>query len=106
MLRSILLETERLSPLVIGVMRRVTYDVTLKGAIDGGSPSIIPAGHDIWLYFSKANRDEMVFKNARSFVRNRFMKKVSLESVGLAFGDGANYCLGNDLVRQICLIVT
>ena len=105
MLRSILLETERLSPPVIGVMRRVAHDVTLKGAMDGGSPSIIPAGHDIWLYFSKANRDEMVFKNAGTFVWNRFMKEDSLESVGLAFGDGAKSCLGNELVRQICLIV-
>lgn len=105
MMKSILLETERLSPPVVGVMRRVAHDVILKGAMDGGSPSIIPAGHDIWLYFSKANRDEMVFKNAGTFVWDRFMNEDSLESVGLAFGDGAKSCLGNELVRQICLIV-
>lgn len=91
LLRSIMLETERLSPPVVGVMRRVQRDVILrpeaqlrtqhqpqheaaistdptsgpsKGS-DGAPPHPpahpVPAGHDIWLYLSGGARDRSVF---------------------------------------------
>ena len=52
MLKSILAETERLSPPVVGVMRRVKQDIVLhagNGQIDPGGHQI-PKGHDAWLY--------------------------------------------------------
>ncbi|KAF7514262.1 hypothetical protein GJ744_000032 [Endocarpon pusillum] len=93
MLRSILLETERLSPPVVGVMRRVQRDIVLKPHQQSYSQSEpqtptspanrntnnsmnevpppaesamhhpVPAGHDIWLYLSGASRDPTVFGN-------------------------------------------
>lgn len=93
MLRSILLETERLSPPVVGVMRRVQRDIVLQpheqpdiqnqpqtptSTADRSTNSSmndapasegtalhhpVPAGHDIWLYLSGASRDPTTFGN-------------------------------------------
>ncbi len=99
MLRSILLETERLSPPVVGVMRRVQRDIVLKpheqpypqfqpqkppstanrstdkSITDAPSPEgtalhhPVPAGHDIWLYLSGASRDPTAFGNDADIFR-------------------------------------
>lgn len=101
MLKAILRETERLSPPVIGVMRRATETVALD------SLHSIPVGHDAWLYFVAANRDPEVFGKPDTFQWDRFMghSEEDNHDCGLAFGSGAKRCLGADLAHQTCVIV-
>ena len=96
MLRSILLETERLSPPVVGVMRRVQRDILLKPAgttngrilhgVHNDDPSssssggaataahAVQAGHDIWLYLAGASRDPAIFGDDADLFRfDRYM---------------------------------
>ena len=102
-LDAVLSETERLSPPVIGVMRRVMENVDLD--TDDGSYSI-PAGHDAWLYLVGANRDPSMFHQPDSFQWDRFMTGTNeANGLGMAFGAGAKQCLGYDLAHQICLTV-
>lgn len=101
-LRSILLETERLSPPVVGVMRRVEDDIVLNsGAASGGH--MVPNGHDIWLYFVGASRDESVFADAQNFHFDRFMSDAAPH--GFAFAAGQKTCLGSDTVRMMVSVV-
>lgn len=100
MLRSILLETERLSPPVIGVMRRVQQDIILKSRQMDQVPTLVPTGWDAWLYFVGAGRDPSVYEQANKFVPERFMSEASPEP-GFAFGFGGKTCLGRDITRQI-----
>jgi cytochrome P450 len=104
MLRSVLKETERLSPPVVGVMRRVQRDVSLP--TDSENPGhFVPAGHDVWLYLVGANRDEAVFPRANEFVWDRFMNSDSSTSHGLTFGQGEKQCLGLSIVEDMCVEV-
>ena len=105
-LQSVLKETTRLSPPVIGVMRRVTQTVCINEAagIDGTS-HVIPAGHDAWLYFAGANRDPSVFDNPRNFCWDRFMQFDEPTDCGITFGLATKRCLGGQLTHQICLTV-
>ncbi|KAK5168441.1 uncharacterized protein LTR77_007011 [Saxophila tyrrhenica] len=107
MLSSILLETARLSPPVVGVMRRSMETVKLEQdmAPDESSSHTIPAGHDAWLYFVAANRDPSVFKDPGEFRWDRFMSGETSQDLGLAFGAGCKTCLGADLTHQICITV-
>ena len=106
MLQSVLHETLRLSPPVIGVMRRVTQTVCIDEKVCfGGSPHTIPAGHDAWLYFATANRDPSMFERPGEFIWDRFMQCDESTDCGFAFGLGAKRCLGADLVHQIALTV-
>lgn len=101
-LRSILLETERLSPPVVGVMRRVEDDIVLKdGAADTGH--MVPNGHDVWLYFVGASRDESVFADAQNFHFDRFMSDAAPH--GFAFAAGRKTCLGTETVRMMVSVV-
>lgn len=102
LLRSILLETERLSPPVIGVMRRVEHDIRLDDTSQQGSTEdmTIPAGWDAWLYFVGAARDETVYPQAHQLVLERFMSH-SQPDPGFAFGGGGKQCLGKETVRAI-----
>lgn len=104
MLRSILLETERLSPPVVGVMRRAQRGLALRSDNHPGAhpqsqtaasrndksarmntprPSTssehpVPSGHDIWLYLSGASRDPSVFgEDADLFRFDRYMSSSS-----------------------------
>lgn len=109
MLESILAETERLSPPVVGVMRRVTQDIVLREAIERGDQHDIldyhiQRGNDAWLYLAGASRDPGVFVNADSFVWDRYMPGDETQSGGYAFGGGSKTCLGRGIARQICLI--
>lgn len=122
MLQSVLAETERLSPPVVGVMRRVQQDVLISSA-DRDRPEeyAIPGGQDAWLYLSGANRDPDVYDRAGEFVWDRFLPSFSTSTkdtvnadvpstdfqppLPFAFGDGIKSCLGADLSRQICLTV-
>ncbi|KAK0768361.1 hypothetical protein LTR59_017722 [Friedmanniomyces endolithicus] len=102
----------RLSPPVIGVMRRVTQTVRLTnpGSDRNSTTShIVPAAHDAWLYFVAANRDPDVFARPTEFCWDRFMRQGAEvptdEDCGIAFGLGPKHCLGADLTREICLTV-
>ncbi|KAH7381005.1 cytochrome P450 [Cadophora sp. MPI-SDFR-AT-0126] len=98
LLRSILLETERLSPPVVGVMRRVQRDVVIRSP-EGRPPTLIPAGWDVWLYFVNAARDKSVYHLADKFLPERFISPET--KPGYAFGSGSKTCLGQHIVREI-----
>lgn len=99
LLNSILLETERLSPPVVGVMRRVQQDVVVVSP-EGQPPTLIPAGWDIWLYFMSAARDKTAYELADKFVPERYIMQ-SESKQGYAFGSGSKTCLGQHIVREI-----
>lgn len=99
LLDSILLETERLSPPVIGVMRRVQQDIILASP-EGGPPNLVPRGWDIWLYFVGAGRDAGAYPLANKFLPERFISPNGA-GPGFTFGSGTKTCLGRDITRQI-----
>jgi len=103
LLNSILLETERLSPPVVGVMRRVQQDVILTNP-EGQPPILIPCGWDIWLYFVGAGRDKDAYPLPNKFLPERFISPTEA-GPGFAFGAGAKTCLGGDITRQIARTV-
>lgn len=111
MLKSILLETERLSPPVVGIMRRATQDIILESSADAASPAtLVPQNWDLWLYFVGAARDPLVFgETAESFSPNRYCVQYRAEEEeeeeGLAFGIGNKSCLGRDLIREVIMTV-
>lgn len=112
-LESILLETERLSPPIIGVMRRVQQDIVLHepdSADTSGNPAtteaLVPSGWDVWLYLAGAGRQECDYENAQQFDPQRFFNVSNASSAQtppppLAFGHGPKTCLGKDLVRDM-----
>ncbi|KAJ9603878.1 hypothetical protein H2200_011400 [Cladophialophora chaetospira] len=108
MLESILSETKRLSPPVVGVMRRVKQDIVLRpsgiGSDRGWSDSdyAVSNGHDAWLYLAGASRDPDVFEKADSFIWDRYVSDEMLDH-GFAFGGGVKTCLGDAFANQICL---
>lgn len=105
-LRSIVLETERLSPPVIGVMRRVQQDVILLTGDGDGAVHDVPAGHDLWLYLAGASRDGTVFEDAERFHFDRFIREEGKGSPhGFGFGAGSKACLGSDIMRRIVTTV-
>lgn len=109
LLRSIILETERLSPPVVGIMRRTVQDVTLLSGQEGIQDTIIPKGWDVWLYFVGAARDHALFGNtADSFLPERFYgfsEGADSLKQGFAFGTGAKSCLGERLIREVVTTV-
>lgn len=105
-LKSILLETERLSPPVVGVMRRVQQAVALLAGDGHGTIQDVPAGHDLWLYLAGAGRDGTVFEDAERFHFDRFMPKDGEDTPqGFGFGAGSKACLGSDTVRRMVTTV-
>ncbi|MCJ1404892.1 hypothetical protein MMC11_008118 [Xylographa trunciseda] len=102
LLESILLETERLSPPVVGVMRRLQKDMKLS-LPETEERHHVQAGHDVWLYLAGANRDPTIFSDAEKFVFDRFMD--SDMPRGFAFGFGNKTCLGSEIVHQIVSVV-
>lgn len=99
LLNSILLETERLSPPVVGVMRRVQQDVVFVSQ-ENERPTLVPAGWDVWLYFVGAARDRVTYELADKFLPERFIWPAETKP-GYAFGAGLKTCLGQSIVRQI-----
>lgn len=99
LLNSILLETERLSPPVVGVMRRVQQDVVIVSP-EGQPPTLIPTGWDIWLYFVSAGRDKTAYELADKFLPERFISLAETKP-GYAFGSGSKSCLGQHIIREI-----
>lgn len=111
LLRSVCLETERLSPPVVGIMRRATRDVVLQpshGSTNEQS-SLIPGGWDVWLYFVGASRDPAAFgPYEQAFVPKRYTRSCSSHTEvkqGFAFGAGSKSCLGKELMREVAMTV-
>ena len=109
LLKSTILETERLSPPVVGIMRRTTQDITLSAQEERLQDTLIPQGWDVWLYFVGAARDPAVFgKTADSFLSGRYYKTVEIAEdprPGFAFGAGPKSCLGEALMREVVTTV-
>lgn len=107
LLRSIALETERLSPPIVGIMRRATRDVVVPADAADGPDVLLPQGWDAWLYFLGAGRDGKVFgATADQFDPHRLIDAQDTTSAHpLAFSEGPKRCLGQHLVRDICITV-
>ena len=109
LLYSILLETERLSPPVVGIMRRSLNEVLLESAQENTPNTLIPKSWDVWLYFIGAARDPAVFgSTADTFVPERYYNSQSNKDEvkqGFAFGDGPKSCLGAGLMREVAMTV-
>lgn len=110
-LRSICLETERLSPPVVGIMRRTTKDVILTPSHENKNAKqiLVPKSWDVWLYFVAAARDPAVFgPSAETFVPERycsFLPDPDEVKEGFAFGAGPKACLGKHLMRELAVTV-
>lgn len=106
-LRRILLETERLSPPIVGIMRRATQENTLPPLAIGQADTLIPSGWDAWLYFVGVGRDYEVFgPDAEIFSHARHdQEKISNAADGVAFGTGKKNCLGKTLVRNLLIYI-
>jgi cytochrome P450 len=106
LLRSILLETERLSPPIVGIMRKMTRDTILPSTSADSSDVLIPKGWDAWLYFVGGGRDPSAFgRDWAYFQPDRFLNRAQDVPCGLAFSAGNKQCLGQDLVRDTCVQV-
>ena len=96
-LEHVILETERLCPPIIGVLRRA-MDPWVLGEME------IPAGWDVWLYFPLINRDAEIYgPDASRFDPQRWEKPMTPPA--MSFGQGDTECLGMDLVRRIAGVV-
>ncbi|KAL9013298.1 MAG: hypothetical protein Q9173_002009 [Seirophora scorigena] len=105
-IQSMISETERLSPPVVGIMRQTTQAVVLRSKEESVPPTLIPKSWDLWLYFVGAGRDPAAFgETADDFVPSRYYSAASSQHDGLAFGAGAKSCLGKDVIRMIVLAV-
>ena len=102
LLQSVLTETERLCPPVVGVMRRVQQDIILTSGSD--QPVVVPKGWDVWLYFASAAKDNDAFGAAEKFIPERY---ISPEETfpGFAFGLGSKACLGQSVMKRVVLTV-
>ena len=101
-LHNVLYETERLSPPIVGVMRRCTKDVQVPAATEGQPNTFIPKGWDVWLYFVGGGRDKTIF--GKSFDRYDPDRYLDPElPKGFAFGSGVKSCLGLDVIRGIAI---
>lgn len=109
LLQSTILETERLSPPVVGIMRRTTQDITLSSGQEDIQDTLIPKGWDVWLYFVGAGRDPAAFRETEDLFRpsRYYNPNGNADSVGhgFAYGAGPKSCLGEDLMREIVMTV-
>ena len=108
LLYSTLLETERLSPPVVGIMRRSLKEVILTSSQPGTMDTFIPKAWDVWMYFVGAARDPVIFgSTAEKFLPTRYYHSDSIDGKmeGFAFGDGPKACLGGSMMREIMTTV-
>lgn len=104
LLRSVARETERLSPPIVGIIRRVTREIVVPSGTTDAPDVLVPEGWDAWLYFVGAGRDPAVFgDDAAAFVPDRFVDATQDKASGLAFSAHGKACLGQDFVREICI---
>ena len=95
----LLLESDRLSPPIIGVLRRVLDDPWRPSAA-----LRIPVGWDAWLYFPLINRDSKVYGDDANLFRAERWVEEGLPRP-MTFGRGAKTCLGQELVRRMGRLV-
>lgn len=106
LLQSMILETERLSPPVVGIMRRTSQAITLSSGQERVQDTLIPKGWDVWLYFVGAGRDPAAFGETEDLFRpGRYYNPVDGVGHGFAYGAGPKSCLGEDLMRKIVMTV-
>lgn len=104
-------ETLRLSPPIVGVMRRATKERVIRREGELEPDVLIPKGWDVWCYFPGANRDHSVYGVAHDteVLRPiRFHAKIPPQyrlPLPFAFGAGAKSCLGEPFVRQLAMAV-
>ncbi len=101
-LKNVLLETERLSPPIVGIMRRSTRENVIPSE-DGKPDLLIPKGWDVWLYIVGAGRDPSVFGDSWDQFLPRRYDADSTTAAGLAFSARSKNCLGQELIRDIAL---
>ena len=105
-LQAVFNETMRLSPPIVGVLRRTVRDCTVSGSNDEEPDTLIPAGFEAWCYFSGANRDPTIFSDdADLFVPERYFSAKREVPNPLVFGEGAKSCLGAGFVSTTALAV-
>ncbi|CAK4002296.1 cytochrome P450 [Lecanosticta acicola] len=104
--QAVLRETLRLSPPIVGVMRRTTRDQTLYNAHDQEPDTLVPSGWDVWSYFAGGNRDPATFgEDAERFRPERYLDDSSSTPSPIAFGAGTKVCLGRDFTQRAAIAV-
>lgn len=102
-LRSVLLETERLSPPIVGVMRRSVRDNVISSPGDAADV-MVTKGWDCWLYFVGSGRDPATFGASWDvFDPDRYLDTAT--PLSIAFGAGPKTCLGREWIHNIALAV-
>ena len=99
MLKSIGKETQRVSPPIVGIMRRVTEDTVIPSP-GNGVDILLPSGWDVWLYFVGGGRDPDAFgRDWARFVPGRYLDDTS--GAGFAFSAGSKQCLGKGIMEDV-----
>lgn len=102
--QAVLNETLRLSPPIVGVLRRTTKNCTLASGDDQQPDTLVPSGWDAWTYFAGGNRDANVFgEDADIFKPKRYLEKSA--TLPIAFGVGPKTCLGQEFTRNTAVTV-
>lgn len=105
-MEAVLSETLRLSPPIVGVMRRATAACTLPSKEDDKPDVLIPKGWDAWLYFPGGNRDAAAFgSDADLFRPERYLSNSGILFPPRSFGAGSKSCLGAPFIRRAALTV-
>lgn len=103
---AMLKETLRLSPPVVGVLRRANQDCTIETSSEEEPDVLIPKGYEAWSYFPGANRDPTIFgDDADLFRPERYLDEGRDVPNPIAFGVGPKSCLGADFVSKAALTV-
>ncbi|KAI6792054.1 hypothetical protein KC360_g6766 [Hortaea werneckii] len=103
---AVMKETLRLSPPIVGIMRRTTQQRTLHNSHPDEPDILVPEGWDVWPYFPGGNRDVAVFGNdADDFDPSRYLKGTGGPPEPVAFGLGHKRCLGQTFVEDSALAV-
>ena len=99
-------ETLRLSPPIVGVMRRTSTQQILVNREEHESDVLIPQGWDVWPYFPGGNRDPSVFgPKSDDFNPLRYMERDRSLPEPIAFGFGSKRCLGQPFVKAAAMAV-
>ncbi|KAK3716489.1 hypothetical protein LTR37_006385 [Vermiconidia calcicola] len=103
---SVLAETMRLSPPIVGVMRRATGQKVLSSQADREPDTLVPEGWDVWSYLPGSNRDPAVYgKDPDIFHADRYLDDAKRPPAPIVFGMGAKNCLGASFAKQAALAV-
>ncbi|KAI7082172.1 hypothetical protein KC356_g8583 [Hortaea werneckii] len=104
--KAVMKETLRLSPPIVGIMRRTTQQRTLHNSHPDEPDILVPEGWDVWPYFPGGNRDVAVFGNdADDFNPSRYLKGTGGPPEPVVFGLGHKRCFGQSFVEDSALAV-